>query len=95
MSRRHYNIARSGSPDPILIRYAVSDAAGPVVSYIVCLNGRVPEPYEVWQLNRDGVRKVHPTARVKLFTLIAENTFRSTFNDIQGFRVPFVGRQIL
>ena len=87
------NVARADSPDLILIRYAGSDAAGPAVSYIVCLNGRVPETYEVWRLNRDGVCEVHPTARVKLFTLFDENSFRSTFNDSQGFRVPFIGRQ--
>ena len=62
MSRRRSNVARDDSLDPVLIRYAGSDAAAPAVSYIVCLNGRVPETYEVWRLNRDGVREVHPTA---------------------------------
>ena len=56
MSRRRSNVARAGSPDPVLVSYAGSDAAAPSVSYIVCLNGRVPEIYEVWRLNRDGVR---------------------------------------
>ena len=75
MSRRRSNVARPGSPDPVLVSYAGSDAAAPSVSYIVCLNGRVPEIYEVWCLNREGVREVHPTARVKLFTLFDENIF--------------------
>ena len=92
MSCRRSNVARAGSPDPVLVSYAGSNAAAPAVSYIVCLNGRVPERYEVWRLNRDGVCEVHPTARVKLFTLFDENTFRSTFNDSQGFRVTFIGR---
>ena len=91
MSRRHSNVARSGSLDPILIRYSGSDAASPAVSYIVCLNGRVPERYEVWRLNRDGVREVHPTAWVKLFTYFYVKTFRSAFKDVRGFRVLFVG----
>ena len=47
MSRRHSNVTRSGFLDPILILHVGSDAAGPAVSYIVCLKGRVPEMYEV------------------------------------------------
>ena len=81
MSRRRSNVASPGSPDPVLVSYAGSDVAAPSVSYIVCLNGQVPERYEVWSLNRDGVREVHTNARVKLFTLFDENTFRSTFYD--------------
>ena len=82
-----------GTPDPVLVSYSGSDAAAPSVSYILCLNGRVPERYEVWRLNRDGVREVHLTPRVKLFTLFDENTFRSTFYDSRRFRVPFIRRK--
>ena len=62
MSCRHSNVARPRSSDPVLVGYVGSDAAAPSVSNIVCLNGLVPETYEVWRLNRDGVREVHPTA---------------------------------
>ena len=93
MKRRISNVARSGSPDPIRIQYSGSDAGGPSVSYIVCLHGRVPHRYEVWRLNRDGVREVHPTARVKLFDIFDVKNFRSAFKDVRGIRVPFVGRQ--
>ena len=51
MSSRRSNVARLGTPDPALVRYAGSDDAAPLVSYIVCINGRVPERYEVWCLN--------------------------------------------
>ena len=81
MSRRRSNVAWAGSLDPVLVSYSGSNAAAPSVSYIVCLNRRVSERYEVWRLNWDGVCEVHPTARVKLFIFFAENTFRSTFND--------------
>ena len=91
MSRRLSNVSRAGSPDLVLVRFAGSDAAAPAVSYIVCLNGRVPERYEVWRLDRDGVCEVHPTAQVKLFIVFDENTFRRTFNDSLGLRVPFIG----
>ena len=93
MSRRRSNVARPGTPDPVLVSYAGSDAATRSVSYIVCINGQVPERYEVWCLNWHGVREVHLTARVKLFTLFDENNFRSTFYDSQRCRVPFIGRK--
>ena len=93
MSCRRSNVARLGTPDPVLVSYSGSDAVAPSVSYIVCLNRQVPARYEVWRLNRDGVREVHLTARVKLFTLFDENTFRSTFYDSQRCRVPFIGRK--
>ena len=47
MSRRRSNVARLGTPDPVLVSYAGSNAAAPFISYIVCINGRVPERYEV------------------------------------------------
>ena len=75
MSRRRSNVARLGTPYPVLVRYSGSDAATPSVSYIVYINGRVPERYEVWCLNGDGVREVHLNARVKLFTLFDKILF--------------------
>ena len=66
MSRRRSNVARAGSPYPFLVSYDGSGAVAPSVSYIVCLNGQVPERYEVWRLNRDGVRELHPTANCSL-----------------------------
>ena len=77
MSRRRSNVARLGPPDPVFVRYPGSDAAASSVKYIVCLNGQVPERYDVWSLNAHGVREVHLTARVKLFDLFAEDTFWS------------------
>ena len=59
-------------------------------SVTLCVSTGI-ERYEVWRLNRDGVCKVHLTARVKVFIFFDENTFRSTFNDSRGFRVPFIG----
>ena len=38
------------------------------VPYIRCLDGRVPECYELWALAEDGVREVHPYARIGLFS---------------------------
>ena len=47
MSHRRSNVARLGTPDPVLVRYAGNDAAAPSVSYIVCINGWVPERYSI------------------------------------------------
>ena len=66
MSRRRSNVAEFGLPDPVFVWYPGSDAAASSIKYIVCLNGRVPERYEVWSLNAQEVREVHPIARVKL-----------------------------
>ena len=95
MSRRRSNVARLGPPDPVLVRYAGSNAAAPLVSYIVCINVWVPERYEVWSLNAQGVREVHLTDRVKLFDLFYEDTFRSTLYDSRRCRIPFIGREAL
>ena len=62
MSRRCSNVARLEPPDPVLVRYADSDATASSVSYIVCINGRLTERYEVWSLNGHRVREVHLTA---------------------------------
>ena len=77
MSRRRPNVAERGLPYPIFVRYPGSDAADSLINYIVCLNGWVPEKYELWSLNAQGVREVHPFSRVKLFDDFAEDTFRS------------------
>ena len=62
MNCRRFNIADSGPLDPILVRYPGSFAAASSLAYIVCLHGRVPEKYELWSMNAQGVRKVHPFA---------------------------------
>ena len=46
MSCCRSNVARLGPPDPVLVRYSGSDAAAPLVSYIVCIIGWVPKRYE-------------------------------------------------
>ena len=93
MSRCRSNVPRLGPLDPVFVRYPGSDTAASSIKYIVCLNGRVPERYEVWSLNAHGVRKVHPTARVKLFDAFAEDNFQSTFFNSRRFRIPFIGRR--
>ena len=51
MSRRRFNVAEGGPPDPILVRYPGSDTAASSLAYIVCLHVRVPEKYKLWSLN--------------------------------------------
>ena len=79
MSRRRFNVAESGPPDPIFVRYPGSDAVASSPAYIVCLHERVPEKYELWILNSQGVREVHLFARARLFDDFTEDTFCTTF----------------
>ena len=93
MNHRRFIVAESGPPDTILVRYPGSGAAASLLAYIVCMHGRVPEKYELWGLNTQGVREVHPFARVKLFDNFTEDTYRSTFFNSRGCRIPFIGRR--
>ena len=43
-------------PDPVRVLYSGSDYTIEQVPYIFCINGRVPEMYELWALNAQGVR---------------------------------------
>ena len=49
------------------------------VTYICYLNGRVPEAFELWVFEDDGVRKVHMYARVKFCSEFREDTFQTFF----------------
>ena len=66
MSCRRSNASRLGLRDPIFVRYPGSYAAASLIKYIVCMNGRVPEKYEVWSLNAQGFREVHPRCLMPL-----------------------------
>ena len=55
----------------------------------------MPEKYELWSLNSQGVFEVHPFARVKLFDKFAEDTFQTTFYNLRRCRIPFIGRRLL
>ena len=57
--------------------------------YIRCLDGRVPEAYELWSLAEDGFRKVNPYARVRLFENFREDTFHTHFSMHDDSRFPF------
>ena len=65
-------------PQPIAVLWSGS-ADALKVPYIRCLNGRVPEEFEVWDLVEDGVREVHPYARVRLLSEFREDTFHTHF----------------
>ena len=63
------------------------------VPYICCIDGRVPEFYELWALAEDGVREVHPYDRVRLLSLFREDTFHTHFFNSRRFQIPFLGRR--
>ena len=53
----------------------------------------MPECYELWALNKDGVYEVHPYARVRLFSKFREDTFHTHFFNARRFQIPFLGRR--
>ena len=54
-------------PQPIQVFH--SGRGGKInVPYIRCLNGRVPETYELWAIAEDRVHEFHPYARVRLLS---------------------------
>ena len=95
MRRRHPNVPARGPPDHILVHYSVSDDSIDRVTYIVYLNGRVPERYELWSLNAQGVREVHPFAGIRLLDDFGADTFLTTFFNLRRCRIPFISRRLL
>ena len=58
--------------------------------YIRCLNGQVPEAFEVWSLADDGFREFHPYARVKILSEFREETFHAFFFNAQQLQIHFL-----
>ena len=61
------------------------------VPYIRCLNGQVPEAFELWALADNGVREVHPYSRVKIISEFREDNFHTHFFNARGSQIPFFG----
>ena len=61
------------------------------VPYICCLDGRVPEAYELWDFAQDGFREFHPSARVRILYDLREDTFHTHFFNARRFQIPFMG----
>ena len=79
MCWRRPNVPLCWPPDPVLVHYSGSDASVAPVTYIVCLHVRVPEIYELWSLNKQGVCEIHPFAQILLLDDFREDTFQTTF----------------
>ena len=74
-------VLRSGSGDEIEL------------SYIHCLNGRVPKCYKLWALAEDGFREVHRYARVRVLSVFREDAFHIHFFNSRRFQIPFLCRR--
>ena len=51
--------------------------------------------YELWALNAQGVREVHPFALVRIFDDFWEDTFKTFFFNLRRCRIPFIARRSL
>ena len=80
------------SPSPV--QALCSGRGGKIdVPYISCLNGPVPEAYELWTLAEDRVLEVHAYTRVELLDDFREDTFHTHFFNARRFQIPFLGRR--
>ena len=95
MRWRHPNVPVREPPDPVLVHYSGRDVSVALVTFIVCLHGRVPETYELWSLNEQGVPEVHPFARIRLLDDFRADTFQTTFFNFRRCRIPFVCQRSL
>ena len=65
-------------PQPFTVLWSGSSDVIEIL-YICCLNGQVPEAFEIWALADDGVCEDQPCTRVKLFSEFMEDTFQTFF----------------
>ena len=76
------------------VQYFCSGRGGQInVPYIRCLDGRVTEANELWDLSEDGVREFHLYARVELLDDFREDNFHTHFFNARQFQIPFLGRR--
>ena len=65
-------------PEPVQV--ICSGRCGEInVPYIRCLDGRLPEAYELWDLTEDVVSKVHLYARFEILSDFRKDTFHTHF----------------
>ena len=95
MRMRHTIVPVSAPPDPVRVLYSGSNDTMEKVTYIFCLNERVPKMYKIWALNAQGVREVHLFAQVRFFNNFIEDTFKTFFFNSRRFRIPFTGQRSL
>ena len=60
------------------------------VPYIRCLDGRMPEAYEIWALAEDRVCEVHLSASVRILDDFREDTFHTHFFNARRFQITFL-----
>ena len=76
-------ISQTGWTDVILphtaqaLHYGRGDKIDTV--YICCIDGREPKAFELWALAEDGIRELHPFARVQIRDNFIEDTFYTIF----------------
>ena len=95
MRWRHPIVSFRAPPYLVLVHYYGRGNGIDRVTYIVCLNGRVHERCDIWSLNSQGVREVHPFARIRLLDDFRADTFQSTFFNSRRCRITFISWRLL
>ena len=63
------------------------------VMYTRCIESQEPEVFEPWDFAEDGIREVHPYARVQIIDDFIGETFYTHFFNAREVRIPFLGRR--
>ena len=63
------------------------------IAYIRCIDGRDPEAFKLWALAEDGIREVHPFARVQIRDDFTAVTFYNEFFNARKIQIIFLGRR--
>ena len=58
-----------------------------------CIEGRKPKIYELWTFADDGIREVHPYARVQISDDFIGETFHTHFFNARSFQITFLCRR--
>ena len=77
-------------PQPVIILWSGRDDVIEVL-YIHCLNGWVPEAFELWALVDDGVREVHLYTMFNLRSEFREDTFQNFIYNSRRFQISVLG----
>ena len=77
-------ISQTGIPEVVLLRpiqALCSVRGGEIeVGYIHCIEGQETEVFELWAFAEDGIREIHPYARVQISDDFVGETFTPTFS---------------
>ena len=83
MCMRHRIVPVRAPPDPVIVLYSGSDDNIEQVTYILCLNGWVPEMYELWSPSLKEFARFIRSLEFDSSTIL-EKTLSRLYSQISG-----------